>query len=496
MGAVMNWHKVRLAALLTLPASALIAYDGWRWRWFIHPDFHLAREAAQVLLSGDGLRVYAEAPLAQMGPLALALAPLPHAAYNVVVALLVLPFLVLAARPLLEDDVQPSRRITWLLATTLLIAPWAQLAWKGHGDDALVLLGAAVMLTALAARRTIWVLAGWFVAVAGKPTALALAPLLLATPATLWLGPVLAAMVWLPFFIADPGAMARAGQGVMAVVPGDGLSYLGVRTGRPPAWVRPLQLAVAWVGTLLGHLRARPAAGLLAGLALRAALEPNPAPAYSISLVAIALFVDAGRRLPVATGLAALGFWTSQMVLDGGSGLPRLALLLGLVAWCVWTLTGRALDLVGVVSGMPWARVARAGAALAIATAWVSGPASPVQASDVIQRGSVGLGVKCVQYAVNHLGSAGVGIGLRTPVDGQYGRDTAGAVQALQASFAPIENFESTVDGRVGTLTGTTLREANFGGAPAEWRCDEHVPYDPKLRRQAQANLSDVAFNT
>jgi peptidoglycan hydrolase-like protein with peptidoglycan-binding domain len=184
------------------------------------------------------------------------------------------------------------------------------------------------------------------------------------------------------------------------------------------------------------------------------------------------------------------------MVLDGGSGLPRLALLLGLVAWCVWTLTGRALDLVGVVSGMPWARVARAGAALAIATAWVSGPASPVQASDVIQRGSVGLGVKCVQYAVNHLGSAGVGIGLRTPVDGQYGRDTAGAVQALQASFAPIENFESTVDGRVGTLTGTTLREANFGGAPAEWRCDEHVPYDPKLRRQAQANLSDVAFNT
>ena len=64
-------------------------------------------------------------------------------------------------------------------------APWAQLAWKGHADDALVLVGAAVMVTALTAKRHRWLLPGWVIAVAGKPTALALAPLLLAS--SLWL---------------------------------------------------------------------------------------------------------------------------------------------------------------------------------------------------------------------------------------------------------------------------------------------------------------------
>jgi hypothetical protein len=475
--------------LLVVPTSSLVVADAWRWRWFTHPDVAIAQRAADILLSTDGLHVYARAPLAQMGPLAIALIKVPHAAYNVVVAALVLPFLFMAARPLLVDGVSAARRTTWMVATALLIAPWAQLAWKGHADDALVLVGAAGMLTGLAIKRPRWLVVGWVVAVAGKPTALALAPLLLAYPSSLWVSLALTAAMWGPFLSVDLRAMMRAGQGVMAVVPGDGLAYLGVAHGRPPAWVRPLQLLISWVGTGIGHLRARPAAGLLGALAARAVIEPNPAPAYSIALVAIALFVDAGRRVPVATAIAAVGFWTSQLVLDGQSGMPRLAFLLALVLWCAWIVSGKALDVAGLWSAVPRLRIVRAAAALAAAGVWVATFAVPAEASAVLQRGSVGIGVRCVQWGVNHLSGAALMFGPQTPVDGQYGPATAGGVEQFQAIYATAETGSKTVDGRVGPLTGTVLLEADFGGAPAAWHCADHVPHDPRFRRAAQRNL-------
>ena len=105
-----------------------------------------------MLWSPQGLHLYAEAPLAQMGPLAIALSPLPHGVYNVVIAALALPVLLMAARPLRADGVGrpgagggPPRASCW--------SPRGQLAWKGHADDALVLVGAALMVTALAAKR-------------------------------------------------------------------------------------------------------------------------------------------------------------------------------------------------------------------------------------------------------------------------------------------------------------------------------------------------------
>ena len=133
--------------MLACPAALLIVADAWRWRWFTHPDLRLARDAAEVLWSPQGLHLYAEAPLAQMGPLAIALSPLPHGLYNVVVAALALPVLLTAARPVRADGVGAARRWVWSAASLLLVAPWAQLAWKGHADDALVLVGAAVSLT-------------------------------------------------------------------------------------------------------------------------------------------------------------------------------------------------------------------------------------------------------------------------------------------------------------------------------------------------------------
>ena len=339
-----------------------------------------------------------------MGPLAIALSPLPHGVYNVVIAALALPVLLMAARPLRVDGVGASRRWAWSAASLLLVAPWAQLAWKGHADDALVLVGAAVMVTALAAKRHRWLLPGWVIAVAGKPTALALAPFLLASPLWLLVCVAVTAAIWGPFAAADPGALMRAGQGVMAVVPGDGLAYLGVATGRPPVWVRPVQLLLSWAGSLLGLLRARPAAGLLLGLAARAVLEPNPAPAYSISLVAVALFVDAGRRVPLATVLAATSFWTSQTVLQGGSGWPRILSLMALVGWAGWVASGKALELAGSPLGLSRARATRGVSAIAAAGLWTGVMVVPAQAAPpVLKQGSLGDGVRCVQWGVNHL---------------------------------------------------------------------------------------------
>lgn len=115
--------------------------------------------------------------------------------------------------------------------------------------------------------------------------------------------------------------------------------------------------------------------------------------------------------------------------------------------------------------------------------------AVPSEASPVLQRGSVGMGVRCVQWGVNHLSGAALMFGPQTPVDGQYGPATAGGVQQFQAQYATMETGWRTVDGRVGPMTGTILSEAGFGGAPAAWHCSEHVPYDPKLRGVAQRSL-------
>jgi hypothetical protein len=482
--------KWRWFWLLGWPAAALVVADAWRWRWFTHPDMGLARAAADVLLSARALDLYALAPLAQMGPLAIAMAEMPHELYNVVVGAMALPFLLLASRPLWEPGVGWLRRAGWVLASLLLVAPWAQLAWKGHADDALVLLGAGVMVAAVRRRRRGWLLVGWVVAVAGKPTALALAPLLLASPATLLVAVVLTGLIWGPFAAADPGAMLRAGQGVMPVVPGDGLAYIGVHPGRPPGWVRPVQLLVSWTGTLLGFLRDQPAAGVLMGLTARAVFEPNPAPAYSISLVALALFVDAERRVPAATVLAACGFWTSQWVLEGGSGLPRILSLMALVAWAAWLVSGKVLQLHQAAL-----QRLQAGALRGISTVTATALCGVVLAAPVhaqaLKQGSLGDPVRCVQWAVNRLLPDDPWAGTPVQVDGVYGQGTIRATYTLQADlYASIDSHE--LDGWVGPLTGTILHRAGFQDAPPQWHCDTAVPFDPLLVSEADLRLRQL----
>jgi hypothetical protein len=128
--------------------------------------------------------------------------------------------------------------------------------------------------------------------------------------------------------VADPGALIAAGRGVMTVAPGSLPDYLSVDVGSaPPAWIRPVQLAAGLAATAAGVVRDRPLEGLLLCFTVRALVDPNPAPAYSIPLVVIAMAVDTRYARPVTLPLAAASFWLSQPVLDGGTGLLRLVVL-------------------------------------------------------------------------------------------------------------------------------------------------------------------------
>lgn len=75
--------------------------------------------------------------------------------------------------------------------------------------------------------------------------------------------------------------------------------------------------------------------GLLLAFAVRALVEPNPAPAYAIPMVVMAVAVDVRRRWPIALPFAVAAFWLAAPALAGGPGSDRLAALLGLAGVCV-----------------------------------------------------------------------------------------------------------------------------------------------------------------
>jgi hypothetical protein len=321
---------VALVALVTV-------VDAWTWRWFVHPDLGIAQRAAGVLFSPDWYRTYLEVPRAQMGPLAIAASRLPHDGYVVLVAALVLPFLALAAAPL--DG--RRRDGLWLVACWGLVVPWAQFAWKGHADDALVLVCAALVVHALdrGARPGV-VLALWAVALLAKPTAVVFVPLVVSSVETAAWAAAVFVLVWLPFVWDSPAGFLHAAKGVMRVSPHSLWGETGGLDGPPPIWLRPVQLGAGIAAAAWAMARRAPAVALLLAFTVRSLAEMNPAPSYAASVVALALLADArSGRLPVLFTIPALAaFWTSQQALEGASGWPRIAAHLTVITLSLWSL--------------------------------------------------------------------------------------------------------------------------------------------------------------
>lgn len=320
-----------IAGSIALSAATMVLTVPWLD--VVHDDLVLGRRAAHTLLSAAALDTYARNPLTQMGPLAIALAPLPTHVYDLAVAALVGVVAALLALSRPRGVRLPLAVVTAVAWGTAVAVPWFELAVKGHVDDALVLLGTAVLLAARARGNGPGELGGVTLGLLGKPTAIVLVVALLPSLPAFALGLAVMAVIWGPFALHDPAALLRAGKGVILVVRGSLEDWLGYRVrSLPPGWVRAVELVAGVLAVLASLARDRVAEGIMLAFAVRALVEPNPAPAYVIPLVVLALVPDLTLGLPVFTLVSTVAFYQSQATLDGRAGWPRLVALVTLVA--------------------------------------------------------------------------------------------------------------------------------------------------------------------
>jgi hypothetical protein len=311
-----------------LPLSVVCAAIGLRAPQ-VWTDWEIAQSAGQQILSGDALTVYVDHPAAQMGPLALVFSgALPHAAYILLVSLLLAPFLALCERVAAAHASPRDASLCVTAGGALLIYPWSDFASQGHLDDVLVLFGCGGLLLAGLDRRSGLAAAAFTLAVAAKPTAVLALPVLFAVgPTAVLLAGLATATIWLPFFLADPGGFLTAGRGVIEVRPGSFPDLLGYEIAGPtPPWFRVVALVGGAVLCAIFARRNDPARGLLAAFAIRAVVDPNPAQCYASTIAALGLLADVPyRRLPITCLAGLTGWLISEPVIRAPElGLPRI----------------------------------------------------------------------------------------------------------------------------------------------------------------------------
>lgn len=357
---LLRWRYAVLGVWSAVWATALAR------RWDPHDlgfnDWTVFQFAGRILTGQDGydggpggpLHLYANLPKVQIGPPAL-YASLPIDALGptagtyaavVVMSALGLLFLFVAERlgQALAPDRRPDRVL--LLGGLLFVPAWAVIAASAlHLDDALVLVATAAAMLAVAHGR--WVPAGALLglALATKPWAVFLLPVLWGLsrtrrPAAFLVVLGVAAAFWAPFVLVAPDTVSALGGVRLFVAPDSGLRLLGVAVDEAPTWARALQLLVAVGAAALVAVRGHWVAVPLAGVAVRVALDPQTHLYYGAGLVAAALLVDlASRRTwPVLTVAASVVVYLPLLV-DGPApvlaGALRLIGCAGLVAVAV-----------------------------------------------------------------------------------------------------------------------------------------------------------------
>jgi hypothetical protein len=319
-----------LIALRWLPFAVLSAIFG-----LIAPlmwtDWSVAQAAGKQLLSPDALTVFADHPQAQMGPLALlAAGALPQPAYIIVTSLMLTVFLYICEKSVPVGHRGSPQRVLFCVGVggACLVYPWSDLASQGHLDDMLVLIGAALMLRAVLMHSPVQAGLAFGLAMAGKPTAVLFAPILLPAGMTaIAVAATATAILWLPFFLADPGGFLAAGKGVVEVRPGSFPSYLGYELWGPtPSWIRLLALGGGALVCLAFVRRGDLIRGMLAAFALRTIVDPNPASCYATTLIALGLLADVPYRRVPWTALTGMLGWivAGPVVIAPVFGWPRI----------------------------------------------------------------------------------------------------------------------------------------------------------------------------
>lgn len=306
-------------------AAALAAR--WRWPilvlwalvWFVARrhvtgDWSFFEEGARLLRGHHPLSMYADAPQLQIGPLAL-LAGLPLTAAGLLVVHAVLFALGLLAFRAAELS-WPRRDPLRLLMGGLLALPcWAFIVTAGHLDDALVVTFTAFACLAVSRDRALaaGLLAG--AAVAAKPWALVVVPLVLGLTSrrlrALCAAVAVTAVAWLPFVLGDTRTISALSQFHIRVNATSGLHLLGLDGGPCPAWVRPAQLILGLAVALFAVRRGQWWAAPAAGIAVRVALDPGAMGYYAGGLAVAVLLADGWslRRIPTGSLLVFVGLF-------------------------------------------------------------------------------------------------------------------------------------------------------------------------------------------
>ena len=279
--------------------------------------------------SRAGLHVYAEHPLLQIGPLALAaawgLARVTDGrsllAAQVVGAGLGAVVFLLVRRVALRATTSPGRMPGAVSKEKLLVAAacfapvWLYAAVSSvHLDDVLALAFGLAALALVQSGRPVWAGLAVAAAVDSKPWALPLAVVLLALASqrarVVGAGVAAAGVLagWLPFFLADPQTV-RALHYTIVNTAMSGLRVLHVTSARTPPWDRPLQTLVGAALGLAALRRGRLTGVPLLVMASRVALDPGTNRYYTAGVAAGALLWDltgSRRRWP---------WWTLSVLL-------------------------------------------------------------------------------------------------------------------------------------------------------------------------------------
>lgn len=305
-------------------------------------------DAYRGMVGDEGLRVYAERPNIQSGPIALLsiglLADLGAWAFPVAVAAM----FVLAMVSLFRMDAARDRNPVVLgVGGLIALAWWRTFAFQGHLDDAATIAIAVVAVAAVERRRHVSAAVALGIALAIKPWAVFLLPVLM-RPSDTWrrrvalpcLSLAIGAVTWAPFLLASSGTMGGAKPSVW-VAPDSVYRLLTGSSSTMPTTLRLVQLAmcivaVGWV-TLRGHV----ACALLLGVSVRLLLDGGTWPYYTAGLIVGALLWDvleSEYRIPWAT-IAASALLPKPTWIEPAEvrALMRLVACLGAIAVVLWT---------------------------------------------------------------------------------------------------------------------------------------------------------------
>ncbi len=279
-------------------------------------DWSFFAEAARTLASDQWMQLYVEHPLAQTGPLTIAIAWLiePIGLIGVRLGIMLAGIAVMA---LLVWSSRGLPGVRWRLAVggTAVAVWWPKLSYYGHLDDALVLLLAVVAVVVARRARPIATGAIAGIAIGVKPTALFL--LALALPRTAWrsfrswtpllVGVLISVVVWAPFLVAD-GALDALKPRV-PVMPDSVVGLVLEPMQLPSGALRLFQLVTTLALAAWAHHRRGAAAVMWTGVAARLLLDPAAWPYYTAGFVLGALVWETfsvHRRIPWATILSAV----------------------------------------------------------------------------------------------------------------------------------------------------------------------------------------------